>query len=67
MILPRGTCMRFHPVRLAGVVLVAAVVLAPLGLIFYQSLLSAPFFSPAAVAGSNDSSLIMMRATSSVA
>lgn len=40
--------MRVHPVRLAGVAAVAVVVLAPLGLVLYQSLLDAPFFSPAA-------------------
>ena len=42
--------MRAHPVRLTGVALVAVVVLAPLGLVLYQSLLDAPFFSPAAKA-----------------
>ncbi len=40
--------MRAHPVRLAGVAAVAVVVLAPLGLVLYQSLLNGPFFSPAA-------------------
>ncbi len=40
--------MRGHPVRLAGVAAVAVAVLAPLGLVLYQSLLNAPFFSPAA-------------------
>ena len=40
--------MRAHPVRLAGVAAVALTVLAPLGLVLYQSLLDAPFFSPAA-------------------
>ncbi len=40
--------MRAHPVRLAGVAAVAVAVLAPLGLVLYQSLLDAPFFSPAA-------------------
>jgi len=36
-----------HPVRIAGVALVAIAVLAPIGLVLYQSLLSGPFFSPA--------------------
>ncbi len=42
--------MRAHPVRLAGVAIVAVFVLAPIGLVLYQSLLDAPFFSPAAKA-----------------
>jgi iron(III) transport system permease protein len=37
-----------HPVRVAGVLLVALVVLSPIALIFYQSFLSAPFFQRAA-------------------
>ncbi|MFK8254131.1 ABC transporter permease [Ancylobacter terrae] len=36
-----------HPVRVLGVVLVAVSVLAPIGLILYQSVLSGPFFTPA--------------------
>jgi iron(III) transport system permease protein len=43
--------MRAHPVRQAAVAAVAVVVLAPLGLVLYQSLLNAPFFSPAARLG----------------
>lgn len=43
--------MRAHPVRLAMLAAVAVVVLAPLGLVIYQSLLDAPFFSPAARTG----------------
>jgi iron(III) transport system permease protein len=38
--------MRCHPVRLVGVAATAVVVLAPIGLIVYQSLLGAPFFAP---------------------
>ena len=37
-----------NPVRNAGVLAVAVVVLAPLSLVFYQSVLDAPFFDPAA-------------------
>jgi iron(III) transport system permease protein len=44
---------RPHPVRAAGVAAVAFVVLAPLALVLYQSLLDAPFFMPSA-ALSND-------------
>lgn len=43
--------MRAHPVRLAVVAVVAVMVLAPLGLVMYQSFLNAPFFSPVAKAG----------------
>jgi iron(III) transport system permease protein len=43
--------MRFPPVRWAGVVAVAVAVLVPLGLVLYQSLLNAPFFSPTARLG----------------
>jgi iron(III) transport system permease protein len=43
--------MRVHPVRWAGVAAVAAAVLAPLGLVLYQSLLNAPFFTPTAKVG----------------
>ena len=44
---------RLHPVRAAGVAAVALVVLSPLALVLYQSLLDAPFFMPRA-AFSND-------------
>ncbi len=40
--------MRVHPIRLTGVAVVAIVVIAPLGLVVYQSFLNAPFFSPVA-------------------
>lgn len=40
--------MRLHPVRWAGVLAVAAMVAAPLGLTLYQSFLDAPFFMPVA-------------------
>ena len=40
-----------QPVRLAGLVAVTVFVLTPLGLVLYQSLLTAPFFSPAARLG----------------
>ena len=43
--------MRFPPVRWAAVVAVAVAVLTPLGLVLYQSLLNAPFFSPTASLG----------------
>jgi iron(III) transport system permease protein len=43
--------MRLHPVRWAGVAAVAVAVLAPLGLVLYQSLLNAPFFTPTAKVG----------------
>ncbi len=40
-----------HPVRTLGLLAVAASVLSPLGLVFYQSFLDAPFFMPAAKLG----------------
>ncbi len=43
--------MRVRPVRWAGVATVAVAVLAPLGLVLYQSLLNAPFFAPTARVG----------------
>jgi iron(III) transport system permease protein len=40
---------RWHPVRAAGVAVIAVIVLSPLALVLYQSLLDAPFFMPSAV------------------
>ena len=40
--------MRLHALRWGGVAVTAALVLAPVGLVAYQSLLSEPFFNPGA-------------------